>query len=67
MPGEPARVARITASGSTVRAACEQQRIGWALWGYDDSMGFSISAPGTRALDPGLLVALGMQPRAVAK
>ncbi|HEY7578925.1 MAG TPA: cellulase family glycosylhydrolase [Acetobacteraceae bacterium] len=25
----------------TVRAACEQQGIGWALWGYDDSMGFA--------------------------
>jgi endoglucanase len=52
---------------ATVRVACEQQRIGWALWGYDDSMGFSISAPGARALDPGLLGALGMEPRPVGK
>ncbi len=59
----PARLAWL----ATVRAACEQQRIGWALWGYDDSMGFSISAPGARALDPGLLGALGMQPRSVGK
>jgi endoglucanase len=52
---------------ATVRAACEQQRLGWALWGYDDSMGFSVSAPGTRALDPGLLGALGLEPRSVGK
>ncbi len=52
---------------ATVRAACEQQQIGWALWGYDDSMGFSISAPATRALDPGLLGALGMEPRSIGK
>jgi endoglucanase len=52
---------------AAVRAACEQQRFGWALWGYDDSMGFSISVPGARALDPGLLSALGMAPRSVGK
>jgi endoglucanase len=45
---------------ATVRAACEQQRIGWALWGYDDSMGFAVSAPANRTLDPGLLGALGL-------
>ncbi len=27
---------------AAVRAACEQQGFGWALWGYDDSMGFAI-------------------------
>jgi hypothetical protein len=34
----PARLARL----ATVRRACEQRGIGWALWGYDDTMGFGI-------------------------
>jgi endoglucanase len=34
----PARLAWLDA----VRRACEQRGIGWALWGYDDTMGFGI-------------------------
>jgi len=47
---------------TAVRQACEANGIGWALWGYDDSMGFAITpAPGRRAvLDPGVLTALGL-------
>lgn len=54
----PARLAWIAA----VRRACERRGIGWALWGYDDSMGFGITAPGERhpVLDPGVLEALGI-------
>ncbi len=51
-----ARLAWLT----VVRTACERQRIGWALWGYDDSMGFALGEPGVRTLDPGLLGALGL-------
>jgi hypothetical protein len=52
----PARLAWIAA----VRAACEQQRIGWALWGYDDSMGFDLR-PGREArVESDMLEALGM-------
>ena len=44
-----------------VREACEQQSIGWALWGYDDSMGFALRPPGgPRRLDPEVLRALGL-------
>ena len=42
-----ARLAWLTA----VRQACEQQGIGWALWGYDDSMGFALHPPGDSAPD----------------
>jgi endoglucanase len=55
----PARLAWLTA----VREACERQAIGWALWGYDDSMGFALRPPGEhRQLDPALLGALGLRP-----
>ena len=55
----PARLAWLTA----VREACEQQAIGWALWGYDDSMGFALRPPGDRRrLDPAVLRALGLEP-----
>ena len=41
---------------STVREACERRSIGWALWGYDDSMGFAQHPPaGASALDPEVL------------
>ena len=40
-----ARLAWLTA----VREACERQGIGWALWGYDDSMGFALRPPADRA------------------
>ncbi|HEY5302407.1 MAG TPA: cellulase family glycosylhydrolase, partial [Acetobacteraceae bacterium] len=45
-----------------VRTACEHDGIGWALWGYDDVMGFNLARPpGPRPrLDTGLLRALGM-------
>ena len=46
---------------AAVRQACERQGIGWALWGYDDSMGFAIRPPaGLRQLDPGMRGALGL-------
>ncbi|MGH7156443.1 MAG: cellulase family glycosylhydrolase, partial [Acetobacteraceae bacterium] len=54
----PARLAWLAA----VRQACETDGIGWALWGYDDAMGFGITrsrAPRPR-LDPGVLAALGL-------
>jgi endoglucanase len=53
----PARIAWL----ATVREACEQSAIGWALWGYDDSMGFALHPPsGSRLFDPGVLRALGL-------
>jgi endoglucanase len=53
----PARLAWLAA----VRDACERRSIGWALWGYDDSMGFALHPPaGSRDLDPGVLRALGL-------
>jgi hypothetical protein len=47
---------------NAVRQACEAEGIGWALWGYDDSMGFAIPRPPGRrpALDAALLHALGL-------
>jgi endoglucanase len=54
-----ARLAWLTA----VREACERQGIGWALWGYDDSMGFALRPPGDRRrIDPAVLRALGLEP-----
>jgi endoglucanase len=48
---------------STVREACQLQAIGWALWGYDDSMGFALHPPDDRRqIDPGVLRALGLLP-----
>jgi endoglucanase len=55
----PARLAWLT----TVRKACDQHLIDWALWGYDDLMGFSLHPPGDRRrLDPAVLTALGLPP-----
>jgi hypothetical protein len=52
----PARLAWLAA----VRGACEADGIGWALWGYDDAMGFGVR-PGVRPiLDVGVLGALGL-------
>ena len=46
---------------AAVRAACERQSIGWALWGYDDLMGFALRpAGGTDRLDRHVLQALGL-------
>ncbi len=55
----PARLAWLAA----VREACERDGIGWALWGYEDVMGFDLPRPpGKRPrLDPGLLGALGLK------
>jgi endoglucanase len=47
---------------SLVRRTCEVNGIGWALWGYDDVMGFNLPRPpGDRpALDHSVLEALGL-------
>jgi endoglucanase len=54
----PARIAWIAA----VRSAFAAEDIPWALWGYDDIMGFAIPRPPPRSprLDAGLLAALGL-------
>ena len=47
---------------AAMRRAFEADGIGWALWGYDDSLGFNIH-PGRRPrlpLDPALLRTLGL-------
>jgi endoglucanase len=46
----------------TVREAFETRRIGWALWGYDDVMGFAVARPPASrpVLDRAVLAALGM-------
>ncbi|HTI84515.1 MAG TPA: cellulase family glycosylhydrolase [Acetobacteraceae bacterium] len=45
---------------TAVRTACEQQGFGWALWGYDDSMGFAAHPPAAYRYGIGILRALGM-------
>ena len=47
---------------SAARAAFGAEGIGWALWGYDDSMGFGVSRPppAKPVLDAGILAALNM-------
>jgi endoglucanase len=53
----PARLAWFAA----VREACERRSIGWALWGYDDSMGFALHPPAdARRVDRDVLHALGL-------
>lgn len=53
----PARLAWLAA----VRRSCEALGIGWALWAYDDGMGFGVRpADGPARLDPGVLAALGL-------
>jgi hypothetical protein len=54
----PARLAWLEA----VRLACQQRDIGWALWGYDDVMGFGIDprAQAPAAMDRATLAALGL-------
>ncbi len=49
---------------SDVRRDARRFGLGWALWGYDDVMGFDLHRPpGERpALDPGVLRALGLRP-----
>ncbi|MBV9249253.1 MAG: cellulase family glycosylhydrolase [Acetobacteraceae bacterium] len=49
----------------TVVEACEARRIGWALWGYDDIMGFavqSVRSSSVTPMHPALLQALGLPP-----
>jgi endoglucanase len=46
----------------TVRLECEQQGFGWALWGYDDSMGLGLTvAAGWHEIDPDIAWALGLR------
>jgi hypothetical protein len=47
---------------AAARSAAEREGLGWALWAYDDPMGFGVapSSPGS-ALNPTLLSALGMR------
>lgn len=54
----PARLVWLTAA----RRAFEAQKFGWALWGYDDVMGFNLPRPPPPrpALDPAILRALGL-------
>jgi endoglucanase len=53
----PARVSWLAA----VREACENAGIGWALWGYDDSMGLALHPPDDhRPVDPALMRSLGL-------
>ena len=51
---------------AALRRALQANGIGWALWGYDDSMGFDIHPDRIphREIDPALLRALGLPPRA---
>lgn len=48
-----------------VRFAAESNEIGWALWGYDDVMGFALPRPipSVPTLDPAILRALGLAVR----
>jgi len=54
----PARLAWL----SLVRETCAENGIGWALWGYDDVMGFNIRRPPENKprLDRSVLKALGL-------
>ena len=54
----PARLAWLEA----VRIACARRGIGWALWGYDDVMGFGIDphTDARAAMDRATLSALGL-------
>jgi len=45
---------------AAVRQSCERRGIAWALWGYDDAMGFGARPPRTALLDAGVLAALGL-------
>lgn len=47
---------------ATARRAFEAQGIAWALWGYDDIMGFAVPRPppARPALNPWLLAVLGL-------
>ncbi len=45
---------------AATRRAAEAEGFGWALWGYDDVMGFDRSAGDGSALDPAVMRALGL-------
>jgi hypothetical protein len=45
---------------ASVRRAAEQAGFGWAIWGYDDDMGFGLRPPWLMPLDSPLLQALGL-------
>jgi endoglucanase len=47
---------------AAVRVSCERHGMGWALWGYDDPMGFGVARPppAQPELDRSLLSALGL-------
>jgi hypothetical protein len=45
---------------TTTRRAAEAAGFGWALWGYDDVMGFDLHAGDRSAPDPAVLRALGL-------
>jgi hypothetical protein len=49
----------------TARQTFESEGIAWALWGYDDVMGFAVSRPPAPrpVLDRAVLDALGMMAR----
>jgi endoglucanase len=49
----------------TARNAFEARGIAWALWGYDDIMGFAVSRPPANrpTLNPAVLIDLGMTTR----
>jgi hypothetical protein len=45
----------------TVRVACEEQGFGWALWGYDDSLGLGTTSSAHRHdINPEIASALGL-------
>ena len=67
LAGEFGATARLNRSSRlawlrAVRRACERQGIGWALWGYDDAMGFGVTRPPGQlpVLDEGVLDAMGL-------
>jgi endoglucanase len=62
--GATAALPETTRAGwiTAVRSIAEERGIPWALWGYDDVMGFNIShpPPSRPSLSPLLLTALGL-------
>jgi endoglucanase len=48
-----------------VRETCDANGVGWALWGYDDVMGFNVTRPPADrpVLDRAVLDTLGSRAR----